>query len=130
MSLPSLVAAGRRMINGTLVDQVILWSRALVSDGQGGTTETWTAHTDPDEIIACRFGVLAEGDNRGHALQVEAGAIESAPLGALMVSWDEPDISEYDRVVDVNTGRIWQSIGETTPPSNAATVRRILIREV
>lgn len=127
MSLPSLVASGRRLVGTTFLDRAILWEEIQEADGQGGVVSTWVAHTD--DMVPCRFGILAESDLRGRALRASDGTVETAASAALTMPL-EYTLPEGMRVVDADSGRIWQVIGETTPPSATAVQRRVLIREV
>ena len=75
-----------------------------------------------------RFGPLTEGDERGRIVRNVAGQTESAPQGAFTCPLGT-DLGENDYIVDVATGRSWKILGETTPPSATAVLRRLLIRE-
>lgn len=128
MSILSLVGSGRRLVEATLVDAVIVWEQLQAPDGQGGVITTWVAHTEAP--VHCAFGVLSEADERGRSLHVGGGVVEGAAASVLQVPVDTPGIPEGTHLVDVATGRLWQVIGETTPPSARAISRRLLIREL
>lgn len=129
MGVASLVAAGRHLIDTTLLDQVIWWQRLMVSDGQGGSIESWTAHTD--QLIPARFGILVPGDLAGDETRIAAeGNLEYVPTTSLLVRQDLAGIARGDNVVDDATARIWRVTNEVTAPSATSTVRRLLIREL
>lgn len=121
MSIESIVASGRRLIETTFLDTGIVSDRSLVRDAQGGTKQTWTPR---GSSVACRFVALTDD-----MPQIEGGtafgvptAVWLAPLGT--------EVDEGDKVVNGVDGSTWIFTSNITPPSELAISVRMGIREV
>lgn len=121
MSIESIVASGRRLIETTFLDTGVISDRELVRDTKGGTKQTWTPR---GAAVDCRFVALTDD-----LPQIEGGtafgvptAVWLAPLGT--------DAQEGDKVVNGVDGSIWIFTSNITPPSELAICIRMGIREV
>lgn len=125
MGVVSIVAAGRRLVATTLLDRAIRQRLVTTRDGIGGS---WSGYEDTGPKIPVRFGALSEADSAGRSVRPAAGQLDGAP-GGIMLAPLGSAFAENDRVKDVKTGRVWVIIGELTPPSTLAVVRRLYVRE-
>lgn len=121
MSIESIVASGRRLIETTFLDTGTVSDRTLVRDTQGGTKQTWTPR---GSSVDCRFVAITDD-----VPQIEGGtafgvptAVWLAPLGTL--------VDEGDKVVNGVDGSTWIFTSNLTPPSELAISVRMGIREV
>ena len=92
MSIESIVASGRRLIETTFLDTGVISDRELVRDTKGGTKQTWTPR---GSATVCRFVALTDD-----LPQIEGGtafgvptAVWLAPLGT--------DAQEGDKVARI-----------------------------
>ncbi len=111
------------MVSDTLLDRAVMMDSTRVRDRSGGWTTTWTAR--PPEI-SCRFGRLAatatDPPRRDPSFE--------EPTASLLLPL-EVAFKRGDRVQQTEPEfRLWTIVDIVTPPSHAATVNRVLVREV
>jgi len=121
VSIESIVASGRRLIETTFLDTGIVSDRALVKDTKGGTKQTWTARA---EATACRFVALSDD-----LPQVEASTAFGVPTAVFLAPLGT-DVEEGDKVLNGVDGSTWIFTSNITPPSELAICIRMGIREV
>lgn len=121
MSIPAIVQQGRRLSARTLLDRAVIQDRATVRDSSGGQRITFTARPEP---VRCAFATVTDED-----LAAVSGVVQGKAKAILRTSLDVV-IEEGARVVSQLDGSVWSVIGDRTPPSNLATVRRFVIQEV
>lgn len=120
MSIPSIVAAGRRLIGTSFLDTCVIADRSLVRDSRGGQKATWTARSAQEP---CRFVALKDDEpevKNGQEFGVPT-AVWMAPLGI--------EVDEGDRITNLLDGSKWIVTSNLTPPSNLAVSLRYGIRE-
>jgi hypothetical protein len=116
VSIASIVASGRRLIQTSLLDTCWVQDRTVVRDGTGGRGEVFT---ERGASIACRFVQPKENDP---ILQLDSvfGRVQMI----LEVAIGTNDFQQGDRIRnDVDSG-IWRVVTDITPPSVLATVAR------
>jgi hypothetical protein len=121
MSIGAAVEGGRRLIEGSFLDRCVILDVTEEADGSGGTTTTYTPRALD---VPCRFTALTETDVR-----VVAGSAYGAATATCQVSVDlQVPEGAYVQNVD-HDDAFWLVVGDRTPPSATATVRRLLVRE-
>lgn len=121
MSVEAIVASGRRLAAGTLLDTAVVADRIVTRDGSGGQKVTFAPRAAP---IACAFGSVTDED-----LAAVSGVVQGKAKGILRTALDV-QLAEGARVVSAVDGSTWTVIGNRTPPSNLAVLRRFVIQEV
>lgn len=121
MSIGAAVEGGRRLVEATFLDRCVILDRTTVPDGSGGSTETFTPRVLD---VPCRFAQLSETD-----IRTVAGAAFGPATATLQVSIDLT-VPEGSYVQNVSMdSAFWLVVGDRTPPSHTAVVRRLLIRD-
>lgn len=121
MSIKSIIAVGRRLVDATLEDRARIQDRTLVADGRGGKKETWL---ERDRTVACRF-VLPRDDDPIMALDSVFGRVEmmlELPRGTVY--------KEGDRVRNFFDGKLYQIVKDVTVPSELQVIVRVGIKAV
>jgi hypothetical protein len=116
VSIPSIVAAGRRLIATTLLDRCRIQDRAVTRDSTGGKSEVFT---ERGADLNCRFVQPKDNDPA-----IELGSVFGRIEMILEVAIGTDDFSEGDRVRNVTQDGLWRIVRNITPPSTIATVGR------
>lgn len=121
MSIESIVAAGQRLIETTMLDRCYLRDRTKVRDTSGGWRETWI---ERPKAVRCRFVQVNDDDPtmRLESNYGRASAVLQLPLGTVFL--------EGDRVRNAKNNKVWVIVTIITPPSELATMERAGIKEV
>lgn len=87
MNVDALIKTGRRLAADALLDDGVIYSHAVVSDGRGGHTDTWTRSSS----VSCRVvGVKDQMlKNIGDVLQGPGTAVILCPFGTVMKDQDQ-----------------------------------------
>ena len=121
MSIRSIVATGRRLVDATLADRARISDRTLVSDGKGGKRETYVERST---TVACRF-VMPRDDDPVLVLDSIYGRAEmmlELPRGTVF--------REGDRVRNLFDDRRWQIVKDVTVPSELQVIMRVGVKAV
>lgn len=120
MSIPSIVAAGQRLLGTALLDSCVIGDRTVVRDSRGGSAVTWT---DRDETEDCWFTQISDD------LPVIAANSETFGAAvALLILALGTDIDEGDRVTNLQDNSVWIVTRNITAPSALAISTRVGIR--
>lgn len=122
MSVPSIIAQGRRLLGTTLLDTCTISARTLVTDSTGGKKETWTLRAGGP--FACRFVALSDEDP-----VINLDSVFGRPTASLLLELGTV-FAEGDRVVNQVDGSRWQIVATLTPPSNLAVSARAAIKGI
>jgi hypothetical protein len=120
VSIMSIITSGRRMVAKTFLDSVWIHRRTVISDGSGGSTESWVR-----DVMATpgRFGPLNDYD---------LSATANTTFGAASAAVSMPHttlVAEGDRLEHGTDGSLWLVVGVLTPPGTLNTAMRVLVRE-
>ncbi len=120
MSVPSIIAQGRRLIATAFLDRCVIGDRSTVRDTTGGLVATWTNRTGSP--VPCWFTSLAD-----EAPAAVAGTVFGVPTA----TWLAPITTvckEGDRLTNLADGSKWIITSNLTPPSATAVAVRMGIR--
>jgi hypothetical protein len=121
MSIVSIVAAGRRLVDATLEDRCRISDRSLVPDGTGGKRETYAERA---QTIACRF-VMPRDDDPVLSLDSVFGRAEMVlelPRGTVY--------REGARIRNMFNNKSYQIVRDVTVPSELQVIVRVGIKAV
>ncbi len=121
MSISAAVEGGRRLIEATFLDRCVILDAIDIADNSGGQTTTLVPRV---LSVPCRFTQMSETDVR-----LVAGAAYGPATAVLQISIDtDAPEGAYVQNVDHDSA-FWLIVGDRTPPSATAAVRRLLVRE-
>lgn len=121
MSIGAVVEGGRRLLEATFLDRCVILDAVNSPDDSGGSTTVLV----PRALgVDCRFATLTETDIRlvAGSAYGPATATLQLPVGV------DADEGSYVQNVE-HDNAFWLVVGDRTPPSATATVRRLLVRE-
>ena len=121
MSIRSTIAAGRRLMGTTLLDEVEIADHRPTRTATGGQKDAWVPR---GVTVKARFDRLDDKDAR---------PIAGLTYGAAAANLHLPrgtEISEGDRVKHAATGRLWTVVARQSPPGEFELSTEVLVREV
>jgi hypothetical protein len=120
MDLASIVGTGRRLLASTMLDTALISDRSEAADGAGGVVTSWTPRAS---AVPCRYVQRNDGPP-----EPAGGVMIGKALCKVLLGLDVL-VDEGDRITGQD-GSVWVVVGDLTPDSTTATVRRLLLREV